>query len=184
MKRNGCRNYRVLSKSCLCSLCQPQLVCLVKLTLLRIAGDKPTAKDKGTADKDKEQAEQRRRAEASGDKGARQRDEAMSYWNDDTWLGWDDEEEGPTAPADDEESKQRLQEKLWTLGQGGLPFVVVGEDPSKSCYRPLRVQQNPVISVRLAQNEHTLLAVVERQSKHDCSYLLCAVWFLPIQYGR
>ena len=131
------------------------------------AGDRPADKTKGPG-------KQRLREKASGDRAARHRDDGSSYWDQDAWWGWGDEEgpwvddgtaAGATAgvaggaavgaasaaggsPASDEESKQKLQEKLWTLGQGGLPFVVVGEHKHQSCYRPLRVQQNPAISVR------------------------------------
>lgn len=64
-------------------------------------------------------------------------------------LQWEEEDQWD-VPEEPKLSEAEVQERLWTLGQGGLPFVVVAaeEMPDGTMrHRPLRVQQNPVINV-------------------------------------
>lgn len=64
---------------------------------------------------------------------------------------WEDEEPWDVPGEEPKLSEAAVQEKLWTLGQGGLPFVVVAAEEQSDgsvLHRPLRVQQNPVINVR------------------------------------
>lgn len=99
-------------------------------------------------------AADRRGHPSAGKKAARVRQDPVeaagwgtgAYNEDQAW----EEDEDWDGSDEPQFSEAEVQEKLWTLGQGGLPFVVVAaeEQPDGTVrHRPVRVQQNPIINV-------------------------------------